>query len=62
MGNLSLKYKKIYKKVEQQIKLNKLNKLPPYTNVDSKDISFLDKHTPKINGIKLYDGSYLFKN
>ena len=36
--------------------------MPPFTNVDSKDISFLDKHTPKINGIKLYDGSYLFKD
>ena len=66
MGNYqSLMYKKILNKVQQQMTLNKLNKICSFTDIESKDLQYLKKHAPKINGRRVIifpDGSRLAEN
>ena len=58
-------YKKKLNKVQQQMTLNKVNKISPFTGIEEKDLEYLKKHTPKINGrivIMFPDGSRLAQN
>ena len=54
MGNYqSLMYKKKLNKVQQQMTLNKVNKISPFTGIDEKDLEYLFESTSNFNDYKL---------